>query len=186
MIIEDGAGTGRKAKVNLENQIEAHIAMQYMQAWVAREKKEAYTMDIDNVAVSGAHYFVAIKNTDDLDMVVTSVTLWVNEFKDTAIVEASVGGTFTYSANGTAVIPSNCDAASGKAASGSFYVNDGVGELATITAGDITGRHIFTTTPIKWMKNSGWVIPKNLCFFLRVEGGITFRGYVSFYYHPEL
>jgi len=174
--------TGDAMRVNTNGMAQVESLARNEQMHSALRHQDAYTMDIDSVVVSGAHYFVAIKNTDDKKLVIDRATLFVNEFKDTAIVEASIGGTFAYSANGTAVVPSNCDAESGKLATGSFYVNDGVGDLATITAGDITGRFIFNILPLVWEKLSGWVLPKNQCFFLATGVDITFRGYISMHY----
>lgn len=177
--------TGIAMRVNADGLAQVESLARNEQMHAALRHQDAYTMDIDGVTIGAGHYLAAIKNTDDKKLVIDKVTLWVNEFKDTAIVEASVGGTFAYSANGTAVVPSNCDAESGKAAVGSFYVNDGVGDLATIVVGDITGRFIFNITPLAWMKESGWVLPKNSCFFLKSEGGVTFRGYISMHYEEH-
>jgi len=145
---------------------------------------DAYTMDIDGITPDSADYWLAvIKNTDDDPMVVTSVTLWVNEFSDIAIVEAFLGSTFTYTDNGTVVTPTNLKSGVTGGADGEFYVNDGSGNITTIVAGSVAGRFIFTTTPLKWEKGSGWVVPKNQTFMLQVGSSKKFTGYISFYYH---
>ena len=145
---------------------------------------DCYTMDIDGIQPDSTDYWLAIiKNSDDKDLIITSITGWVSSFENTQIYEACIGGTFTYASNGTAVVPCNLNAGSGKTASGDFYVNDGGGNITTVVAGSIAGRHIFTTTPGRWVKNSGWVIPKNQCFMLRSNIAEKLTGYISFYYH---
>ena len=189
MIIEDGMGDGYKVRINGEHQLHVYAASEELQEHTNDVEGEAYTMDIDNVTLSSSYYLLALKNTHDKDLIVTSVTLWVAEFKDGTIIEASIGGTFTYAAGGTVVVPANLNAGSGKAAEGSFYVNDGAAtDISTITAGAIAGRYVFDTKPRKWAKGSGWVIPKNQCFFLKNDAANdnTWRGYLSFFYHDIL
>lgn len=177
--------TSEAMRVNTEGLAQVEGLSRNEQMHAALRHQLAFTMDIDGVLVSSSYYIAAIKNTDDKKLVIDKVILWVAAFKDTSIVEASVGGTFVYAAGGTAVAPSNCDAESGKTATGSFYVNDGAAtDISTIVAGDITGRFLFTTLPTIWEKLSGWVIPKNGCFFLKhdVANDNTFNGYISMHY----
>jgi len=177
--------TGIGMRVNAEGLAQVESVERNEQMHAALVHQRAFTMDIDGVAVSSSYYIVAIKNTDDAKLVIDKVILWVVTFKAESIVEASVGGTFIYAAGGTAVVPSNVDAESGKAGTGSFYVNDGAAtDISTIVAGDITGRFLFDTKPLVWEKLSGWVLPKNSCFFLKhdVANDNTFHGYISMHY----
>ena len=177
--------TGDAQRVNSEGLalVEAMSRNEQMHANFIHQR--AFTVDIDGVLVSSSYYIVAIKNTDDNKLVIDKIVLWVASFKAASIVEASIGGTFVYAAGGTAVVPANCDAESGKTATGSFYVNDGAAtDISTIVAGDITGRFLFTTTPLVWEKLSGWILPKNQCFFLKHDpaNDNTFNGYISMHY----
>ena len=154
---------------------------------VNHDHGDCYTMDIDGIQPDAANYWVAvIKNTDDRDMVISSLTGWVSSFKNDQIYEAYIGGSLTYATNGTPVVPCNCNAGSGKTAYGDFYVNDGTGNITTVVTGSIVGRYIFTTTPSRWEKNSDWVIPKNQCFMLWSNLAEKLTGYISFYYHASL
>lgn len=184
MEIRDGTGTQRGLKIDDENMAHVLATCASVQHHVNDAHGEAYTMDIDAVTLNGAgEYFAVMKNTDDLDMHITSVTLFMPEFSDTAIVEAYIGGTFAYSANGNAVVPTNMNAGSGNTATGTFYKNDGVGDLATITQGNIAGRYMFDRVSMKWEKSTHWVVPKNTCFMLICEKAQRIAGYISFYYH---
>ncbi|GAG20091.1 unnamed protein product, partial [marine sediment metagenome] len=118
--------------------------------------EDVYTMDLDSIVVDGdGYYIVSLQNTSDKNLIVTSITLWTNQNKDDCNVEVYLGGTLA-SAGTTAVTPSNCASGSGHAAEGTFYVNDGAGNMTVTTAGNICGRRKFSTTPHKWVKNSGW------------------------------
>ena len=148
-------------------------------------ENNAYTMDIDGIQPDGANYWVAvIKNTADEDMVITSITGWVSSFENTQIYEAVIGQTFTYAANGTAVVPVNTKSGISGGADGDFYVNDGSGNITTVGGtGLIVGRYIFTTTPLKWTKGTGWIVPKNQTFMIWSNLAEKLNGYISFYYH---
>lgn len=184
MLIDDGSGDGFRAKVDDENRLFTDTVNSDYPFHANNMHGTAYVMDIDGVQTAGANQWLAvIKNTDDLDLIITSVVGWVPSFDNTQIYEVYLGGTFTYTANGTAVVPTNMNAGSGNSATGDFYVNDGVGDMATIVAGSIAGRYVFSTTPLKWSNRSGWIVTKNQCFMLRSDLGEKLTGYISFYYH---
>lgn len=183
--IRDGTGTGNRVKVDDENMLHVLGVEAELQSHVNIQEGDAYTMDIDGIQTDGVDYWLAIiKNTSDLTMHITSVTLWVPSFSNTQILEVCMGGTFVYAANGTPVVPANCNAGSGKTAVGDFYVNDGSGNITTIGGTQaIVGRYIFGTTPIKAEKRTDWILPKNQVFLLRSDLAEKFTGFISFFYH---
>lgn len=184
MLIDDGKGKGYKAEVDDENKLHVQAIADVGQFHTNHDHGTAYTMDIDNVVVNGDGYnFLYIQNTDDDDLIVTSITLWVATAKDDANVEAYIGHTLTSVANNTSIVPSNLNAGSGQSASGVFYVNDGVGNLTTLSGGVVAGRWKPTTSVGKWSKTTGWIVPKNQTFTLLATKDNTFRGYISFYVH---
>lgn len=184
MNVEDGTGKGYKLKVDDENM--AHVlSVSDTEAWhVNHDHQECYTMDIDGIQTDGANYWVAIiKNTNDDDMIIDSITGWVSSFSNTQIYEAYLGGTFTYASNGTVVVPTNCNAGSGKTATGEFYVNDTSGNITTVVTGSVVGRFVFGTTPILWTNPGDWILKKNGCFMLWSNLAEKLTGYITFYYH---
>jgi len=186
MFLQDGNGNGYLANVDEEHRLHVKAVSMQMERHVAHDEGDAFTMDIDGIQPDSTGYWVAIiKNSDDRDLIITSITGWVSSFKNDQIYEAYVGGTFTYATNGTAVVPANLNAGSGNVAQGDFYVNDGSGNITTVVAGVVAGRYIFTTTPGKWVKGSGWIIPKNKCFMLYSNIAEKLNGYISFYYHDS-
>lgn len=184
MKIDDGTGHGFQARVDDENLLHTHaLAMPY-QLHASHDEGVAYTLDLDGVVVDGDGYnFVYIQNTDDNDLIITSINLWVNQNKDDDNVEAWVGHTLADVANHTAIVPANLNPGSGKAASGVFYVNDGAGNLTTLAGGVIAGRFKPTTAFSRWIKETGWVVPKNQTFVLSTAKDNKFTGYISFYIH---
>lgn len=186
MEIRDGTGKGNMLKVDDEHMAHTRAIMDSQQHHTNESHGEAYVMDIDAVTLNGAgEYFAVIKNTDDIDMHVSGVTLFMPEFSDTAIVEAYIGGTFAFSANGTVVVPTNMNAGSGKTATGEFYKNDGGGDLATIVQGSIAGRFMFERYSACWCPDSHWILPKNACLMFLCEKATRLAGYISFYYHNK-
>jgi len=176
---------GTPAKVNSEGQLHAW-ANCFSEDHYAAVQGNAYVMDLDGIATNGAEHIAVIKNTDDRDLIITSVTIWVATFKDTTYVEALLNETFTYAAGGTAVTPVNMKSGLVGGAEGEFYTIAAAGTDITTFGGTAVfgGRFIFTTTPLKWHKDSGWIVPKNQVWSLYNQGNDnTFYGYISFYYH---
>ena len=183
-LIDDGTGSGNRAKVDDENNLHTHAVIDTSQYHTNHDHGEAYTMDIDGVVVDGDGYnFVYIKNGQDEDLIITSITFWANQNKDDNNIEVWLGHTLTSVLNNTSVVPANVNAGSGQAASGDFYVNDGGGNLTTLAGGVVAGRFKPTTSVQKWEKKSGWIVPKNQTFTLLTTKDNKFDGYISFYYH---
>lgn len=182
MIIVDPR-TGQAVYVNDEGRMFTYAIVEGEQLHVNEDETETYTMDIDNVVCDGDGYYILnLQNTADKHLIITSITLWVATAKDDSNVEVMIG-TSLASAGTTTITPTNCNALSGLSATGTFYVNDGAGNMTVASAGLICGRRKVNTTPTKWIKESGWIIPKNQGFSLLCTKDNTFRGYLSFYYH---
>jgi len=148
---------------------------------------EAYTMDIDAVGVNGSEHLCVIKNNHSTkSLIITSILLWVATYKDTTFLEARLNETFTYDANGTAIVPTNLKSGKVGGAQGDFYVIAAAGTDITTFGGTavVAGRCIFTTTPYKWVKASNWIVPPAQVFSLYNDSNDnTYSGYISFYYH---
>ncbi len=150
--------------------------------------KTAYVMELPAATLTAAWVWAALKNTDDLEMHITSVVLWTTVNKSNDWVSAYTRGAFTYAANGTSVSPANCNSGGALGASGSFYYNDGVGDLTTITAGQSCGSILVTTTPTRFRVDSEWVVPKNQTWYLKSElaNDNTYRGWIEFFIHNSM
>jgi len=185
MLIEDGKGLGSKMGVDDENMGLVNCVSVSGQHHTNHHHGESYTIDLDGVVIDGdGYYVVSIQNTDDDDLIVTSMTLWVNQNKEDCNVEVYLKGTLA-SAGTTAITPANCNAGSGETATGTFYVNDGAGNMTVGTTGTICGRMKLFTTPTRWVKESGWILPKNGVMNIMNTKDNKFSGYISFYVHND-
>jgi len=178
---------GTPAKVDSDGRLETS-AVAFSEDHVAALGNDAYVIDIDAIAVNGAEHVFVIKNDDDDPLIVTSMTIWVNSFKTDSIMEVNLNESFTYAANGTALTPVNVTSGKVGGAECTVYKITAAGTDITTFSGTATkgGRFLFNTTPTKWAKESGWIVPKNQVFSLYHDGagtGQTFKGYVSFYFH---
>lgn len=180
-------GWGKKNTADVTDQGELKVigAAEQPEGVVAA-KGEAYTFDIDAVGVNGAEHLCVLKNGHSTKfLIVTSVTLWVATYKSTTFLEVRLNETFTYAAEGDAIIPTNLISGKVGGALGDFYAIAAAGTDITTFGGTamIAGRNIFTTTSSHWEKGSGWHIPPGQVFSLWNNGNDnTYSGYISFYY----
>lgn len=176
---------GQSAYVSHEGQLSTSARVSVDQHHANEVHGDAYIMDIDGITASGDGFcFLYIKNEDEhKSLIITSITLWTASDKDDANVVATLGETLTGVANETIVVPSNLNAGSGHTADGTFYVNDGGGDITTLTDGKIVGRWKPRKLVGKWLKESGWMLTKNQTFTLKCGKDNKFYGYVAFYYH---
>lgn len=151
------------------------------------ENQQAYVMNLPAVVLGSNWVWAVIKNTNDLDLIVERCVLWTATSKSNDFVAAYTRGAFTYSANGTATTPSQCNSGGALNASVTAYYNDAVGDLATITAGQECGAILVTSTPQEFKIGSHWVIPKNQIFYLKSElaNDNTYKGWIEFYFHQH-
>ena len=147
----------------------------------------AFILDLPKVALGDAWVWAVVKNNNDLDLVIAEVVLWAAEDKSDYNIEAYTRGAFTYSANGTVATAAQLNG--GKALPGTgdltLYYNDGVGDLATITAGQVAGKILARTTPQELKVCGSWVIPKDQVFYLKAASaaGGSMTGYIAMYFH---
>jgi len=151
------------------------------------ENKSAYVMNLPAVVLTSNWIWAVIKNTDDYDLIVERCMLWTATSKSNDFVGAYTRGAFTYAANGTAATPACCNSGGALSATGSFYYNDAVGSITTVTAGQQCGSLLVTSTPQVFGIDSNWIVPKNQVFYLQSElaNDNTYRGWIEFYYHKH-
>lgn len=113
MNIEDGKGTGYKAAVNSENEIEVRAQVTGRAEWVCHNKEQAYAMYFSQAqANSGGNECLGyIKNTSDDDLVIDEISLYTTAADHIYI--SKVTGT---AAGGSAITPVNLNIGSGKTA----------------------------------------------------------------------
>lgn len=147
-----------------------------------------YVLALDGIGTNGAEHIVVMKNTSPEDMLVTTITMFVAEYKSTTRVKVLLNESFTYAANGTVVVPTNVRSGVVGGAQGEFYTLAAGGTDITTFTGTSTigGIYVFERYPLKFSTDSGWVIPPGQVFSLfNVGNDNTFYGHISFYYHQN-
>ena len=96
MMLEDGTGTGRKAKVNADNQLEVRSIMTDALRYINVEKGRVWALPIDAVAPSGATWFIVLFNGGTSTYVFTKLVLCssvAGQFRISKVTGTPVGGT---------------------------------------------------------------------------------------------
>lgn len=189
MLIEDGTGSGRTARITLENRIASdsiaipmtqHVNQYHGRSYQIYTAQTPSVLNPSDLTTNGCIMY--IKNTDDLDMTILEVRIWVesNEYVD---MYASDTGTPT---DGTTITPVNMNLGSGNSAAGTFLVGTDINGL---TRGTLIDRlrvpadnsdHNF-----QWKSNI--ILPKNdrLSFYVGT-GEIPIEITMAFYYHGKI
>lgn len=97
MQIEDGKGTGYKASVNKNNQLQvaATIASQQLQASARFGQAYQAASGVRNVASAGAYGILALRNDSELNMIITYIRMGVDKTETAqAKCEVLFGGTW--------------------------------------------------------------------------------------------
>ena len=113
MNIEDGTGSGHKAKVNESNELEVRSNMVTRAEWENHNNQRAYAMYFSQAAANGAtnECLGYLKNTSDDDMVIDEIA--IHSVAADTIYVSKVTGT---AAGGSAITPTNMHLGSGKTA----------------------------------------------------------------------
>ena len=114
MEINDGTGSGNKAKVNSANELEVRANTVSRAEWENHNNQRAYAMYFSQAAAnSGANECLGyIKNISDDDLVIDEIS--IHSVAADTIYVSKVTGT---AAGGSAIVPTNLNIGSGKTAS---------------------------------------------------------------------
>lgn len=110
MNIEDGTGSGVRAKVNSDNELEVRATTVPRAEWENHNNQRAYAMYFSQAAANGAtnECLGYIKNTSDDDLIIDEIAIH-SVAADTIYVSKVTG----IAAAGTAIIPTNLHVGSG-------------------------------------------------------------------------
>ena len=189
MLIEDGTGSGKTAKVDGENQLSTRAITQIEAQHVNEEEGNAYILfspltpdDQNPSADEGSPCIFYIKNTSDNDLIITEVRMWA-EAAEYIDIYFNQSGT---PVGGNTATPVNMNLNSGKVADGTFL---GADRITGMSGGTLFDRlrvpaddvdHIYT-----WP--AAIIIPKNNILTIYAgNGGIPTEASVFFYYHGEV
>lgn len=184
MLIEDGKGGKGTAEVK-DNMLQVAGFDEPLQAAI---NGDAYILHIDSITIDTADYLIALMINGDAkerDMVVTKVEIAAASTDDNAINEINLGGTFTTTVdNSTATTPFNQRSGCGKTAGGSYYVNDGSGDMET------EANAYVAYAQKKGLKNvssimrvdGGWIVPYGCSISVSSTYDDKFYGCIHFYF----
>ena len=187
LIIEDGLGTGKSASVDDENRLRTLAITMSMEHESNQAHGDAYNVIFSAKPSEADACIFYMKNTDDKDMVVKGLTLGATDPTANETVEFKIGDSGTRD-SATALTPTNLNAGSGKAATGTF--ESGV----KLNAGTLTGGTIFERIVLAgatdrisslWNFNQDVILPKNGVLTIYISGSFsgTYYGTVNIHYH---
>ena len=178
-MIEDGTGKGYKVKIDDENMAHVLSTEAHLCHHINLAHGEAYSVVVSKTPTGAADCFLYLKNTDDDDLIISSVLLYAATDES---VQIKLGDSGTTS-GGTANVPTNRNAGSGNSAD--CTCEDGV-DITGLSGGSVvdeisidgaTGSH-------KTVWRSDILLPKNgIATFYAVTGAIAIKMTVSIGFH---
>jgi len=182
MQIEDGTGSGRRAKVNSVNMLSTESVTASVEHYTNHADGQAYHLVFDQTPTAGGDCFLYMQNTADMDMVVEGIWLSVSAAAE-IYVEVDNAGTRNAA---TVLVPVNCNRNSGNAATGVFEGgNDLDGGAATLAGGIEFERYVFraATSSAHFNFEQDLILGEDDTLTIWSSANITINGTVVFNYH---
>jgi hypothetical protein len=179
MQIEDGGGSGRRAKVDKSQNLHTHATTTTIEHIVNHNDGEAYHLLFNQTPTGANDCFLYMRNNSDGDDICIEGIWFRVASAEQVVVKLGDSGT---TSGGTTATPANLNAGSGKVADGTFEAGN-----------DITGLSGGTTIEKYWLTDTATqhfnfeqdvIIPKNGIFTLyAVTGAVAIAGTVVFNFH---
>jgi len=184
MQIEDGTGTGRRAGVNLVNQLMAAAVVVPQIGHVSCLGGTAYALPFTQAGNAGADDCILyIKNNDEMALIISKVYLSCTA-ADELIGKLNVVGT---AAGGTAPVPVNLNTASAALANVTTRQHT---SITGLSGGNIFIRATFTAlgASVVFTHDESVVLSKNGAWSLHIKSAQanTVSGTVVFFMHEEV
>lgn len=182
MIIEDGVGTGRKAKVTTENLLATLSITSPVEHHVNHEDRRAYNCVVEQTSGGAGYYFFYLKNTGDDDLIITSIQLYTPSVESINFVLLPAG-----TAVGTTYVPINKYCGSANTADADCVVGN---NITGLSGGSLVDRLVINGATIgminiDWISN--FIVPKNTSIaFSAVTGSIKVNMTLSIFFHSPL
>ena len=175
--IVDGTGKSFEAKVDSDNRLHVESLSYSSEHHANHSLGEAYTLDVSQTPTGAGDYFLYLKNTSEDDMVIEGFTIKVASAES---IKWDINPTGT--AVGTSATPTNLNAGSGKAATGTFVTGN---DITGLTTGSIAYTTWHTSTESKQYNfEQDIILPKNRTLAAyAVTGAVKIDITVDFNYH---
>lgn len=181
MIIEDGHGSGSKAKVSSEGCLQVKAVTLSFQQHVNSEEGESYSVIVSKTPTGANDCFLYIQNNSDVDMYVSSGKISAAT-DETVQVKLKDTGT---PAGTTVNTPVNRNAGSGKLADVTCYDGENITGLTggeVVEQVDVDG----AVGSVKYEWGSALIIPKNQVLSMyAVTGAIALKATLSISFHGQ-
>jgi len=175
MMIEDGTGTGRKAKVTLENQLETLAIMMPLIRHINIVHAKVWTIPLDALAPSGATWFALVMNGGCSTYTFNRIVL-----------TSSVAGLFRIAkvtgtpSGGTAISPVNLNLGSSNLPD-LLTIQSGTSITGLTEAGHIAPCYCPAGQPVNIETQPGIILPPGLTgLALKAPAAATVYGFIEF------
>ena len=136
MLIEDGTGSGKTARVNSENRLQTIAITSTVEHHINHEEGEAYSFITqqtpaysDPSGASGDICFAYIKNTNSIDLCLEEIDIRLGGTSQAEIIKV-LGKTTGDPIGGNTITPVNLNLGSGKEADGTFQAGSEITEIS--------------------------------------------------------
>ena len=169
MIIEDGTGTGSKAKVRSDNQLDVHATTINFLEHLNEDRGKVWTASFDGLAPSGATKFFYISNTGTGLLGIAGVRF-----------ASTVAGVFRFlkvtgtPAGGTTVVPMPCSLGSPVLAHATILSGTSITGLTD--AGLLVPLYLQANVSLDLDLPSRWYLPPNTALAIQAPGAAVVNG----------
>ena len=177
--IEDGKGSGRNAGVDSDNRLSVNAITQTTEHHANHIGGKAYALNFDAVPSNAGDCFLYMKNTDEDDMTIEGMNLWL---ATSEYIDVKIGDEGT-PAGGGAITPVNLNSSSGKTADGTFQ--DGA-DITGLSGGALAYRiyHANSAGSTAYNFEQDIILKKNGVLTAYCQTGTTaLAGFVDLNYH---
>jgi hypothetical protein len=186
MFLDDGAGNGKKAKVDSDNRLHVRSFDVSQQHGISSQNKEAYQVSATKAIAASEIKVLLLKNTHNTkDLIVSYIqleTIGAATSNASAFWKIYVGG--DYASGGTATVPTNMSVGSANAAQGVFYDATASTIVTSGTPVEIDRTYV-ANARVSYNKEGALILPKNASIQISWTGSTaagTMAAQVSFYY----
>jgi hypothetical protein len=182
MKIDDGTGTGKQVRVDDENRLHVNSLSKTAEHEANHKNGEAYSISFSATPTGAGDCFFYMKNTDDKDMIIEGISMYLPaaEYFDIVLGDSGIPS------GGSTVTPVNLNLGSGKSANGTFLQGNDITGLS----GGSTAYRIYklASTGSEYENfEQDIILPKNSILTLYVQTGTTaLAGFLDAYYHDAL
>lgn len=182
-IIEDGGGSGTKAKVTTNGRVRGYVVTESEDRHYNEDDGQVYSLVISQTPTGADDCFAYIKNNSSDDLVMTGFMTYAasDEF-----IYIKLGDDVSSAAGGSTATPANRNAGSGNTANVTAETGN---DITGLTGGTEVERLHFdgATSSIHHEWFSGFVVPQNQSIsFWAENGAIALKCTVAFYFHGTL